>query len=115
MGEAFGFERHFVAEHGGEVVHAHLRFGRDLIMLGPDRADDRYGLHSPLALNGTNQCVSIAIEGSVDDAFERARQAGAVIVTEPYDTAYGAREFSCNDTEGHVWCLGSYSGEPIVP
>jgi uncharacterized glyoxalase superfamily protein PhnB len=112
LSTALGFERHFVAEQDGHIVHAQLRFGGDLIFIGPDDPNDRYGMHSPLSLNGTNQCVCIALDSSVDQACERARGAGADIVTEPYDTLYGSREFSCRDPEGHVWCVGSYAGEP---
>jgi uncharacterized glyoxalase superfamily protein PhnB len=110
---AFGFERHFVAEEGGQVVHAQLRLDHDMVMLGPDHPDDKYGMHSPLALNGTNQCVYIAIDSMVDELCDRARKAGAIIITEPYDTDYGSREFSCKNPEGHVWSVGSYGGEPL--
>ncbi len=110
--DVLGFERHFVAEHDGQVVHAQLRRGNSLIFLGPDHPDDKYGMHSPLSLNGTNQCVYVATSG-VDEHCAGARAAGAVIVTEPYDTPYGSREYSCLDPEGHVWCFGTYRGEPI--
>jgi uncharacterized glyoxalase superfamily protein PhnB len=68
-------------------------------------------MHSPLALNGTNQCICIALE-DVDGAFAAARAAGATVITEPRDTPYGAREFSVKDPEGHVWSVGNYWGEP---
>ncbi len=70
-------------------------------------------MHSPLVLDGTNQCVYIAVNGDVDEHCERARAAGADIITEPYDTFYGSREFSCRDLEGHIWSLGTYRGEPL--
>jgi uncharacterized glyoxalase superfamily protein PhnB len=110
---ALGFERHFVAEQDGRVVHAQLRRGDDLLFLGPDDPDDRYGLHSTLALNGGgNQCVCIATGEDIDAHCARARAAGAEIVTAPYDTPYGAREYTCRDPEGHIWCFGNYWGEP---
>ncbi len=110
--QAFNFQPHFVAEEAGQVVHAQLKLGDDMIMLGPDHADDKYGMHSPLALNGTNQCVYVAIDGNLDEAAYRAQRAGATIVTAPYDTPYGSREFTCKDLEGHVWSFGTYAGEP---
>lgn len=110
---ALGMARHFVAEEGGAVVHAQMRLGDTLLFLGPDHPDDRYGMHSPLALNGTSQCVCLAVDDGVDTLCERARAAGATIVTEPYDTAYGSREFSCRDGEGHIWSVGTYRGEPV--
>ena len=49
-------------------------------------------MHSPLALNGINQCVYIFIDVDVDAMCDRAREAGAGIVTEPYATHYGSRD-----------------------
>lgn len=111
--KAFHFRRHFVAQEDGRVVHAQLRLGDDLVMLGPDHVDDKYGMHSPTNLSGTNQCVYVALDGDIDAACEVARAAGAEIITTPYDTAYGSREFSCKDLEGHVWSFGTYAGEPL--
>jgi uncharacterized glyoxalase superfamily protein PhnB len=111
LGRAFGFSVHFVAEEEGAILHAQLRLGEDLVFLGPDHPDDRYGMHSPLALNGTNQCVYISSDEDIDGLCRKAREAGATIVTDPYDTPYGAREYSCRDLEGHVWTVGSYRGE----
>lgn len=115
LSSALGFASHFVAEEGGQLVHAQMRMGDSLLMLGPDHEGDRYGMHSPLALNGTNQCVYIALDGGIDEAHARAVNAGADIITAPYETAYGSREFSCRDPEGHVWSIGSYAGEPVEP
>jgi uncharacterized glyoxalase superfamily protein PhnB len=112
--QAFQFQRHFVAEEAGQVVHAQMRLGGDMIMLGPDHADDKYGMHSPLALNGTNQCVYVALDTDIDEAADRAQSAGAKIITAPNDTPYGSREFSCQDLEGHVWSFGTYAGEPLA-
>lgn len=111
--EAFGFTQHFVAEGSQQVVHAQMRIGDALIMLGPDDADDRYGMHSPMAFNGTSQCVYIVETGDLDRSCARAKKAGATIITEPYDTPYGSREFTCRDFEGHIWSVGSYAGEPL--
>lgn len=115
LARAFGMRAHFIARAGegpdDPVVHAQVKLGDAMVFLGPDRADDPYGMHSPAALNGTNQCVCIALE-DVDGTFIRARDAGATVVTEPRDTPYGAREFSVKDPEGHVWSIGNYWGEP---
>ncbi len=111
--QALGFARHFVAEEDGHIVHAQMRLGTTLLFLGPDHADDRYGMHSPLALNGTGQGVCIVIDNGVDALCDKARAAGAVILTDPYDTPYGSREFTCRDPEGHIWSVGTYRGEPL--
>jgi uncharacterized glyoxalase superfamily protein PhnB len=108
---AFGLTPHFVARDGEVVVHAQMRLGDSWLYLGPDKPDDPYRMHSPLALNGTNQCICIALD-DVEAAAERATRAGAKMISPPHDTGYGAREFSCADPEGHVWSVGNYWGEP---
>lgn len=109
--DVLGFSTHYVAEHGGAIVHAELRMGDQLLFLQPDKADDAYGMRSPGALNGTNQCVCIAVE-DVDAVAARVRGAGGEMITEPHDTPYGAREFSCRCPDGHVWSVGNYWGQP---
>lgn len=112
---AFGMRAHYVARGGdgpdAAIVHAQMKLGEAMLFLGPDHEGDPYDMHSPLAFAGTSQCVCIALE-DVDGACERARAAGAQIVSEPHDTPYSAREFSCKDPEGHVWSVGNYWGEP---
>ena len=113
LAEAFGLEATFIATgEPGQVVHAQLRAGTTLIYLSPDVADDRYGMRSPLALNGTNQCLCLVIDGDVDEHATHAKQAGAELINPPHDTDYGGREYSCRDPEGHVWSISTYAGEP---
>lgn len=110
LAEAFGFTVKEVVEADQQVVFAEMRFRDGLFYLSLDRLDDKYGMHSPIALNGTNQCVCVVLPGEVDRHCERARSAGARIVTEPYDTHFGSRDFVCLDLEGHVWTFGTYAG-----
>lgn len=105
-----GFTTHYVAEYDGHIVHAELRMGDQLLFLQPDKADDPYGMHSPLALNGTNQCVCVAVE-DVEAVAARVRAAKGEMITEPHDMPYGAREFSCRSPDGHVWSVGNYWGQ----
>lgn len=110
---AFGFEVSFTSEEPGRgIVHAQLRMGSDLVMLGPVVENDKHGLKSPLSLQGQSQSICVALE-EVDAHFERARAAEAVIVTPPYDSRFGARLYTCLDLDGHVWTFGNYWGEPI--
>jgi uncharacterized glyoxalase superfamily protein PhnB len=49
---------------------------------------------------------SVTIQVRVDDArkhCERARQAGAMILTEPVDQMYGERQYNVEDFYGHRW------------
>jgi uncharacterized glyoxalase superfamily protein PhnB len=106
-----GFEAHFIGDYGGQILHAELRMGDQLLFLQPDKPDDAYGMHSPQKLNGTNQCVCIAVE-DVEAVAARVRAAEGEMITPPHDTPYGAREFSCRSPDGHVWSIGNYWGQP---
>ncbi len=92
--DAFGFEEHeIVRDAAGGIVHAELRLGDDMVMLGPgDRAKTG---------------VYIAVD-DVDSAYERVRAAGADIVRELEDTDYGSREFTVRDADGYEWSVGTY-------
>jgi uncharacterized glyoxalase superfamily protein PhnB len=109
--KALGFETHFLAEFDGHIAHAEMQLGDQLVFMQPDKTDDPYGMHSPRALNGTNQCVCLAVD-DVDTVAARVRAAGGEMITEPHDTPYGAREFSCRSPDGHVWSVGNYRGQP---
>jgi uncharacterized glyoxalase superfamily protein PhnB len=94
---ALGFERHEVHEVDGAVEHAELRHGDGMIMLGPVRDEWKAGVGA----------VYIAVD-DLDALYERARDAGAEIVKEPFDTDYGSRDFAARDPEGNHWSFGTY-------
>ena len=98
---AFGFTVHEVhAGPDGEVRHAQLGYGEDLVMLGTGPApatrpaDDDYRVY-------------VAVD-DIDGHHERARSAGAEIVQPPFDTDYGSRDYVARDPAGLVWSFGTY-------
>lgn len=112
--QAFGFELHFVHERPETgVLHAELRMGDDLVMIGPAEDGDANGIKSPLSLPGQSQSLFVAIE-DVDGHFETARRAEAVIIKPPHDDKSGARCYTCMDLEGHTWTFANYCGEPFA-
>ncbi len=108
--EAFGFEEHLVVPGDNDTIaHAQLRFGSGMIMLGSARDDDFGRFVKPM--DGTDAPTTqscYVIVPDVDGHCEKARAAGARIVSEPEDQDYGGRLYSCRDVEGHVWSFGSY-------
>ncbi|HST55311.1 MAG TPA: VOC family protein [Solirubrobacteraceae bacterium] len=109
---AFGFEEKAVYRgEDGVVHHAELRLGAGLIMLGQQRADGWMGdrtldpLTSPLGI--------YVVVADPDAHHARAKAAGAEIVRELTDQAYGGRDYSVRDVEGNLWSFGSY--DPYVP
>jgi len=109
--KAFGFERRLVVEDGkGGIAHAQLTLGPGMIMLVTAWGDDDpFGRlqSTPAALGGTTQSPYLVVRDA-DEAYRRAKAAGAEIVIEIKDEDYGGRGFSCRDPEGHLWNVGSY-------
>ncbi len=107
--DAFGFERHLVVpgEDGG-IVHAQLRLGGAMIMLGSgqDGAYDRL-VRSPEEAGGVTQSPYVIVVDA-DALYDRARRVGAEMVLEIEDWDHGGRGFTCRDPEGHIWNFGTY-------
>jgi len=100
--QAFGFTEKEVHEgEDGTIVHAELRAGKGLIMIGTDSDD------GPDSQAGHGS-VYIAIDDP-DALHERAVSAGAEITRPLTDTDYGSREFSTRDPEGNRWSFGTYA------
>ena len=109
---AFGFaERMRMTNEDGTVGHAELVLGDGVIMLGnpgPDYQSPRHHAETCADARRWSE-VSFVIDGlhvAVDDVdahFERARAAGARILSEPEDEAYGERIYRVEDVEGHRW------------
>jgi uncharacterized glyoxalase superfamily protein PhnB len=117
---AFGFERHAVYADEKDpsiVVHAQLKDRGCMIMLSSiGRADSEWaakaGMTTVAKAGGNTQAPYVVID-DVDSHAERARAAGAEIISEPEDQDYGGRVYSARDPEGYVWSFGSY--DPWAP
>jgi uncharacterized glyoxalase superfamily protein PhnB len=107
---AFGFERQLVVPgEAGTIVHAQLRFGAGMVMLGTAR-DDEFGKlqRVPADVGGVGTQSPYVIVTDADAHYARAVAAGANVVRDIQDEDYGGRGYSCRDPEGHLWNFGSY-------
>ncbi|MCY4578482.1 MAG: VOC family protein, partial [Chloroflexi bacterium] len=105
--EVLGFERRMVVPDGeGGVAHAELTLGGGMIMLGSDQgnADDFVVAPTP---DGTLTQNAYIVVSEIEAAYERAKDAGANIVSELEEQHYGGSLFSVRDPEGQLWHLGS--------
>ena len=92
----------------GGIAHAQLVLGDAMIMIGTHRADAFGKLQSaPSSLGGTTQSPYIIVSDA-DEVCERVRASEAEIVIEIKDEDYGGRGFTCRDSEGHLWNIGTY-------
>ena len=114
---AFGFEKHLVVRgKPGIVEHAQLTLNGGMVMLGSARDTPFDTLQKPPeAVGGVGTQSPYIVITDVDAHFRHAVEAGAEIVMEPEDQAYGGRLYSCRDPEGHLWNFGSYNPWSHVP
>jgi uncharacterized glyoxalase superfamily protein PhnB len=110
----FGFEAQgvFDAPDGG-VGHAELRFGPGVIGLNSAASTPAASPWSAVR-QGIYVCVKDA-----DAHHDRARDAGADIVSPLTDQSYGSRDFAVRDPGGHLWGFGTYDmqapeGDPNI-
>jgi len=100
-----GFAEHAIFRDGDAIVHAELRLGCSIIMIGQSKDDD-YGQLVGDPESRRTDAIYIAVPDA-DAACARAEKAGAEIVQPLRDTGHG-REFTCRDPEGNLWAVGTY-------
>src|SRR5580765_3110764 len=100
LAKPFGFRKYGAQMLGpdGRIRQAAMQHGDDVIMMGCPGP----GYRNPKRLGQATQNLYVNAE-DVDKHFERARKAGATILEEPAQTAYGARRYGAEDPEGHQW------------
>jgi uncharacterized glyoxalase superfamily protein PhnB len=94
LGAAFGFVE---CVKIGEGHRAQLAFGDGALIVG----DERHGRRAPRPGE-----VTASVLVRVEDAHahcRRAREHGALIVSEPTDFEYGERQYTAEDPAGHRW------------
>jgi uncharacterized glyoxalase superfamily protein PhnB len=98
LSRAFGFQQRAVHRDAqGAIAHAEMSLGAGTIMFGQG--------------DPASHGVYVAVEDA-DAHYERAKAAGAEIIREIQDTAYGSREYSACDPDGHTWSFGTYHPKP---
>ena len=110
---AFGFEPAMViVDAKGAIVHAQMRFGDGVVMVGEEWSANR---RSPASVGGVcTQTVHVHLDDDLDGHCARARAAGAVIEAEPEVQFYGEKTYRAVDPEGHVWTFGQ-TVQPMTP
>ena len=88
----------------GKIMHAELRIGDSVVMLGEEMPD--WGMRSPLALGGTHGSLHIYV-ADADAAFARALAAGAQVKQPLEDAFWGDRYGKVTDPFGHDWGIAT--------
>lgn len=104
--QAFGaVERGAMKGSDGKIIHAELRIGDSVIMLGDEQP--QFGALSPLSTGGAGMGLHIYLE-DVDSAFDRAVKAGAKVEMPVADMFWGDRYGKLADPFGHKWSIGTH-------
>ncbi len=102
--QAFGaVEKERFTRPDGAIMHAAVRIGDSLIMMGEPMGNSR-----PMP-----SCIYLYVNDA-DSLYKRALQAGAVSVSEPADQFYGDRNGSVKDPSGNVWWIATHK-EDVPP
>jgi MerR family transcriptional regulator, thiopeptide resistance regulator len=110
--DALGFVSAGLERDGtGQVVHGEVRAGDHRIWLHMTTAES--GLATPTSLGGSGGGNVIQVV-DVDAHYERARAAGATILSEPTDQEYGQREYGVRDPDGHSWWFATPTAPPAA-
>ena len=102
--EAFGFTEHAVHRMpDGTIAHAELAYGGDFVGLS-DRVQGEDSIFD------LGPCAIYVVVDDPDAHHARVVAAGADVgVPAATDQDYGSRDYVVRDSEGFVWCFGTYA------
>ena len=106
--KAFGAVETFRAIGSAGGIHAEVRIGDSMLMMGGGGPGLTFrGPALPTALH-------VYVE-DVDAVHQRAIEAGAVSIQPPEDHVYGERSGSLKDPAGNNWYIATYKGASYIP
>jgi PhnB protein len=106
--QTFDAEEKFRAVGSAGGIHAEVRLGDSMLMLG--------GGGPGLSWRGESQPMAFHVYVEDTDAvYQRAVAAGAVSIQPPADQIYGERSGSVKDLAGNYWYIATYKGDRHIP
>jgi uncharacterized glyoxalase superfamily protein PhnB len=100
LSRVFGFrERSEARLSGPGGCLTWMELGDALIHLTTEGGHE---LRSPQGVTGVSVLLKVYVD-DVDEHFQRAKAAGAIILTDPEDGFRGGRIYRAKDVEGHHW------------
>ena len=99
------------ADPSGKVMHAEIKIGNSIIMLGEEMPE--MGYKGPLTIGGSPVGIMLYVE-DVDAWYPRALAAGGKELRPLQDQFYGDRSGTYQDPYGHVWTLSTHK-EDVAP
>jgi uncharacterized glyoxalase superfamily protein PhnB len=100
----FGFTEHYRYGPPEAPGGAQMYLGNAWIMLD----DTDTGQKTPAELGYGTQSLTVFVP-DVDAHYEKAKSAGAMIVEDLHETAYGERQYGARDLGGHHWLFATHA------
>jgi PhnB protein len=97
---------------GGRIMHAEVKIGDSIVMLG-EEPPDKPVMRSPRSAGMRTSSLYVYVP-DVDTAFKRALQAGATVVAPISDMFWGDRIGTIEDPAGQQWTLATHT-EDVTP
>jgi uncharacterized glyoxalase superfamily protein PhnB len=88
-----------IPDQTGRLVHAELRLGPSVLMLGPDMEGSEWP--------DARQVVHLRVDDP-DAHFARVRTHNPAVVRKPQTAPYGAQFYAVRDPEGFLWWVSNY-------
>jgi len=99
----FGFTENY--RYGEPVSGAQMLLGNACIMVHGERGESA----SPSQVGGRGtQSLTVFVE-DVEGHYQRAKDAGTVIVEELHETCYGELQYGARDLDGHHWLFSRHA------
>jgi PhnB protein len=106
--QAFGAEETFRTIGSAAGVHAEVRIGDSMIIIG--------GGGPGLVWNGNSMPAAFHVYvPDCDAVYASALRSGAASIDEPVDQPYGERSASVKDPAGNYWYIATHKGESYIP
>ena len=106
--QAFGGEEKFRTVGSAGGLHAEVRIGDSMLMIGG-------GIPGREFRSTTNTHALHLYVPNCDAVYKRALEAGATSIDEPRDQEYGERSASVKDPAGNYWYIATHQGETYIP
>jgi len=106
--QAFAAEELFHAIGSAGGLHAEVRIGDSMLMMGGGIPGQEF------RATPNTHALHIYVENS-DAVYQRALAAGATSIDEPRDQEYGERSASVKDPAGNYWYIATHKGESHIP
>jgi uncharacterized glyoxalase superfamily protein PhnB len=110
--QAFGFKPGVtISAADSRIIHAVMHCGHAVAVMFSPEGTWSGSMKAPAHSGAENPITMYVPRFKVDALTERARAAGATILTEPADMFWGNRIARIADPDGYVWCFASKTGK----